>query len=93
MGQYKIIHILQSKFVKASEFFRKDYLLHFLFGAVIATPLVIILRPTYAMPILVVIALAKEISWWKVYGSEISIKDVAYTVAPGILLILVKLLG
>ena len=93
MGQDKIINILQSKFLKASQLIRKDYLLHFLFGAVIATPLVIVLRPTYAMPILIVIALAKELAWNKVYGTEISIKDVICTVAPGILLILVKILG
>tara|TARA_R100000541_G_scaffold53044_1_gene60908 strand:+ start:838 stop:1116 length:279 start_codon:yes stop_codon:yes gene_type:complete len=87
---YTIIYKLQLIFEQLAAVLRQDYLLHFLFGMVIAVPIIITMSSLTAFFIMVFVAIIKEIAWSYVYKSPASIQDVLFTITPVLLLILVK---
>ena len=71
----------------------KDKLLHFFYGSIIATPLVIWGTTIEAIGFMVFVSIGKEIIDTKMRFSTPNIVDVAFTFLPTLLLLAVKLLN
>lgn len=71
----------------------KDKLLHFFYGSIIATPLVIWGTTMEAIGFMVFVSIGKEIIDAKMRFSTPNIVDVAFTFLPILLLLAVKLLN
>ena len=70
-----------------------DKLLHFFYGSIIATPLVIWGTTMEAIGFMVFVSIGKEIIDAKMRFSTPNIVDVAFTLLPTLLLLAVKLLN
>jgi hypothetical protein len=71
----------------------KDKLLHFFYGSIIATPLVIWGTTIEAIGFMVFVSIGKEIIDAKMRFSTPNIVDVTFTFLPTLLLLAVKLLN
>lgn len=71
----------------------KDKLLHFFYGSLIATPIVILLPTLHAVCLMVFISMTKEIVDSLLKFSPPNFLDAIFTFAPTLLLLSIKLLN
>ena len=70
----------------------QDKLLHFFYGSLIATPIVVLLPTLHAVCIMIFISIGKEIIDAKMRFSLPSFMDALFTFLPTLLLLAVKLI-
>ena len=85
-----IMSKLQRVFEKLAAFLRHDYLLHFLFGTMIASTLIILFDWEVAVFFTILTGILKEYIWAFTLKGKVSLMDMIFTALPLIPVLLIK---